>query len=110
MKRLAVAGAMVVTACGLSGCNTDSLSKVELVVHFAPGTPESDHVAALNACSDASPEAKPEPIVTSNLPSQSVGDVRFRIDHANDHEVAQLEMCLAKQAGVVGFDTPDLTN
>jgi hypothetical protein len=103
-----VAAGLVVS---LSGCNASSLSKVELVVYFGPNAPQSDHIAALRACSHVSPETVPEPIETaSNLASDVVGDVRFRIDHANDKEIAQLTECLNKQPGVVGVDTPDLSD
>jgi hypothetical protein len=64
----------------------------------------------LKACGHVSPETVPEPIVKSNLVSDSVGDVRFRIDHANDKELAELTECLNKQPGVEGVDVPDLTD
>lgn len=100
------AGLVVLTA----GCNTSSLSKQELVVVFYSDAPHSDHVAALKACGHVTPETLPEPMTTSTLPSDQVGDVRFRTDHANDREVAQLEECLNKQPGVEGVDVPDLSN
>jgi hypothetical protein len=95
---------------GLTGCNSSSLSKVELVVYFSQNAPQSEHVAALKACGHVTPETVPEPLATGTLPSDSVGDVRFRIDHANDREIALLTECLNKQPGVVGVDTPDLTD
>lgn len=106
---LAAASAGVIVS--LTGCNASSLSKVELVVYFGQSAPQSDHVAALRACAHVTPEAVPEPIETaSNLASDVVGDVRFRIDHANDKEIALLTECLNKQPGVVGVDTPDLSD
>jgi hypothetical protein len=36
--------------------------------------------------------------------------VRFRIDHADDKDIALLTECLSRQPGVVGVDTPDLTD
>jgi hypothetical protein len=109
-KRLAVCAAAVASVAAASGCNTSSLSKRELVVHFSIDASAADHAAALAACSDVSTATVPEPMSTSSLPSQSVGDVRFRIDHANDRQVALLTECLDTQPGVVGVDTPDLTN
>jgi hypothetical protein len=100
------AGALIV----LSGCNSSSLTKRELVVYFQQGAPQSEHVAALHACGHVTPAAVPEPIDTSNLLSNSVGNVRFRIDHADDKQIALLTECLNKQPGVVGFDIPDLTD
>jgi hypothetical protein len=95
---------------GLAGCNSSSLTKVELVVYFTQNAPQSDHVAALRACAHVTPETVPEPLATGTLPSDTVGDVRFRIDHADDREIALLTECLNKQPGVAGVDTPDLTD
>ena len=97
-------------AAVLSGCNSSSLTKRELVVYFQQNAPQSEHVAALHACGHVTPAAVPEPIGKSNLLSNSVGDVRFRIDHADDKQIAELTECLNKQPGVVGFDIPDLTD
>jgi hypothetical protein len=91
----------------VSGCNA---SKQELVVYFAENAPQSEHVAALHACAHATPQATPEPIENSNLVSNSVGNVRFRIDHTNDKQLAILESCLGRQKGVVGVDIPDYTD
>jgi len=109
-RRLVVSAAAVAVLAALSGCNASSLSKVEMVVYFQPNAPLSDHAAALKACAHASPEAIPEPIVKSRYASDAVGDVRFRIDHADDKQVALLTECLNKQPGVEGVDVPDLTN
>jgi hypothetical protein len=109
-RRLAlVAGALAAVAV-VSGCNDSALTKVELVVYFQPNAPLSDHQNALTACAHATPEATPEPLVKSTLASDAVGDVRFRIDHADDKQIALLTECLNKQPGVVGVDTPDLTD
>jgi hypothetical protein len=112
-RGLRMSGCLLLSvACliGLTGCNSSALTKVELVVYFQQGAPMSDHVAALHACAHASPEATPEPITKSNLASDAVGDVRFRIDHADDKQIALLTECLNKQPGVVGVDIPDLTD
>lgn len=105
---LAVAAGAILLAA--AGCNSAALTKQELVVYFTADAPIADHAAALRACAHATPDATPEPMSTSSLPSASVGDVRFRIDHANDKDVALLTECLAKQPGVKGVDVPDLTN
>ncbi len=103
----------VVTAAALlavAGCNSSSLTKQELVVYFNDNATEAQHVAALHACAHAAPAASPEPITTSKLPADQVGNVRFRVDHANDKDIALLTECLTKQPGVKGFDVPDLTD
>ena len=93
-----------------SGCNTSSLTKREAVVYFSDTATESEHVNALNACAHVAPSVHAEPITKSTLPSNQVGNVRFRIDHADDKDIALLTECLDKQPGVKGFDIPDLTN
>ena len=93
-----------------SGCNTSSLTKRELVVYFMDNASEADHTNALNACDHVAPDVHAEPITRSTLPSNQVGNVRFRIDHADDRDIALLTECLDKQPGVKGVDIPDLTN
>lgn len=109
-RRIALGVACGAIAAATSGCNSSALSKQELVVYFTAGAPVAEHAAALRACAHVTPEATPEPMSSSSLPSNAVGDVRFRIDHANDKDVAVLTECLAKQPGVKGVDVPDLTN
>jgi hypothetical protein len=109
-RRFALCAAALAVAAGVTGCNDSALTKVELVVYFNQNAPLSDHAAALKACAHVTPEAIPEPIVKSTIASDAVGDVRFRIDHADDKELAELTECLNKQPGVAGVDTPDLTD
>jgi hypothetical protein len=109
-RRLGRCAAIVSGLAVMAGCNTAALTKVEMVVYFKQNAPVSDHLAALKACAHAAPNVTPEPIVKSNLASDAVGDVRFRIDHANDKDLALLSECLNKQPGVAGIDTPDLTD
>jgi hypothetical protein len=110
VRRLAVCATAVGMVFVAAGCNASALTKVELVVYFKPNAPLSDHTGALKACGHVTPETIPEPIVKSRFVSDAVGDVRFRIDHANDKELAELTECLNKQPGVEGVDTPDLTD
>ena len=92
----------------LAGCTQQR----ELVVHFKPGTTQAVRAAALHACTGAAPKTSPEPMPTASAASSDqVNDVRFRIDSADDRDIAQLETCLAKQPGVAGFeDTAGLTS
>ncbi|HTW21202.1 MAG TPA: hypothetical protein VME70_13435 [Mycobacteriales bacterium] len=110
LRRAAVVALGAVLVPLLAGCNTSSLDKQELVVYFNQGAPASDHVHALQACAHAAPNANPEPLTKSTLVSDQVGDVRWRIDHANDKDLALLTECLNKQPGVAGVDIPDLTD
>jgi hypothetical protein len=94
----------------LSSCNTSALTKQELVVYFQPGTTTAQKLTALNNCKHATPEAVAERVDRTNLPSDQIGDIRFRIDHADDKQVSLLENCLHKQIGIQGVQIPDLTD
>ena len=73
---------------------------------FTPTATDAQRVAALRACTGSAPKTSPEPVPT---PSGTRGIerqgplIRFRIDAANDQDIARLEECLGKQAGVQGF-------
>lgn len=93
----------------LSGCNA-SLSKREIVVQFSSSATAAQHAAARAACSGATPKASAEPIIHNKYATTRIADVRFRVDKANDHDLAQLYRCLSKQPGVVGVSDPmDMT-
>jgi hypothetical protein len=94
----------------LSGCNTSALTKQELVVYFQPGTTTAQKLTALHNCRHATPEAVAEPVQKSSLVSDRIGDIRFRIDHADDKQVSLLENCLHRQVGIQGVQIPDLTD
>ena len=100
---------LVLCATAAAGCNA-SLSNREIVVHFTPEATATEHRDALDACARAAPHASPEPIVHTSYASSRVEDVRFRVDKANDHDLAQLYECLGRQPGVVGVSDPlDMT-
>jgi hypothetical protein len=109
-RRLALLLPGLVLATAVSGCNASALSKREMVVHFDPAATSEQHRAALEACSHVTTAATPEPFSTTGPVSNRVNNVRYRIDHANDRDIAQLTTCLSKQPGVVGEDIPDLSN
>jgi hypothetical protein len=93
----------------LTGCNA-SLNKREIVVHFTASATEAQHAAARTACATAAPHSSPEPIVHNSYATTRIDDIRFRVDKANDHDLAQLYKCLAKQPGVIGVSDPlDMT-
>ena len=102
------AALLVIPGC-VTGCNA-SLSKREIVVHFTSTATPAQHEAARAACATAAPHASPEPIVHNKFPTTRLQDVRFRVDKANDHDLAQLYNCLGKQPGVIGVSDPmDMT-
>ena len=98
---LALAVAVAFTVA--TGCNA---TRRELTVVFSPGTTTEQRAQVLQACGASAAHVSPEPLVT---PSGSRGIertgalVRFRIDAANDRDIARLEECLQKQPGVKGF-------
>ena len=93
----------------LTGCNA-SLNKREIVVQFSSDAPAAQHTAARDACATATPKASPEPIVHNKYATTRIADVRFRVDKANDHDLAQLYKCLSRQPGVIGVSDPmDMT-
>jgi hypothetical protein len=94
----------------LSACNTSALTKQELVVYFQPGTTTAQKLTALRNCRHATPAAVAEPVDKSSLVSDQIGDIRFRIDHADDQQVSVLENCLHRQIGIQGVQIPDLTD
>jgi len=99
---LLLAGA-VAAAVAVTGCNA---TRRELTVVFTPTATDAQRVAAWHACTGAAPRTSPEPIPTpsGNRGIERQGPlVRFRIDAANDQDIARLEECLGKQAGVQGF-------
>lgn len=90
-------------AMALGGCNA---TKRELTVVFDAGTTDAQRVAALQACTATAPHATPEPVITPT--PRAAGPLRhvnvtFRIDAANDRDLARLEACLQRQPGVRGF-------
>ena len=99
---LGLGAALVVLA---AGCNA-SLGNREVVVHFQSSATPAEHAAARVACATAAPHASPEPIVHNKFASTRIDDVRFRVDKADDHDLAQLYNCLAKQPGVLGVSDP----
>jgi hypothetical protein len=87
----------------LAGCNGTGR---ELTIVFSAGTTADQRAAAQQACATAAPHATPEPIPTPSgrRGIERTGSlVRFRIDNANDRDIARLEECLQKQPGVKGF-------
>ena len=98
-----LAAATVAGAVSVAGCNA---TRRELTVVFTPGATDAQRLQALRACTGASPKTSPEPVPTpsGHRGIQRSGPlVRFRIDAADDRDIARLEACLGQQPGVQGF-------
>ena len=105
-----VVGSVATTVVLLAGATGCKGTQREVIVFFAADAPQSRHEDALRACTGAAPHTSPEPIEPGTHRVAPTSDVRFRIDKANDHDIAQLEKCLTSQPGVIGVqDTMDTT-
>ena len=92
-------------APAVAGCATfdRSFGKQEAVVQFQPQTPNSVRLKVRAACSHV-PQAIPEPLPTDHLASDLASDVRYRVDHASDGNLARLQQCLQRFPSVVGIE------
>jgi hypothetical protein len=89
----------------VAGCATfdRTFGKQEAVVQFQPQTPNSVRLKVRAACSHV-PQAIPEPLPTDHLASDLDSDVRYRVDHASDGDLAKLQQCLQRFPSVVGIE------
>ena len=92
-------------APAVAGCATfdRTFGKQEAVVQFQPQTPNSVRLKVRAACSHV-PQAIPEPLPTDHLASDLASDVRYRVDHASDGNLARLQQCLQRFPSVVGIE------
>jgi hypothetical protein len=103
---LPAAGIMLAAlAPAVAGCATfdRTFGKQEAVVQFQPQTPNSVRLKVRAACSHV-PQAIPEPLPTDHLASDLASDVRYRVDHASDGNLARLQQCLQRFPSVVGIE------
>ena len=110
------AAAVLVTATlfgGLTGCKyAAALSKREVVVLFKPGATQAQHQLVLASCSNVA-NAVPEAMGNGKLVSELASNVRFRVDHASDAQLAQLFECFDEpqfKAFIQSYDIPDLSH
>jgi hypothetical protein len=103
---LPAAGIMLAAlAPAVAGCATfdRTFGKQEAVVQFQPQTPNSVRLKVRAVCSHV-PQAIPEPLPTDHLASDLASDVRYRVDHASDGNLARLQQCLQRFPSVVGIE------
>jgi hypothetical protein len=89
----------------VAGCATfdRTFGKQEAVVQFQAQTPNSVRLKVRAACSHV-PQAVPEPLPTDHLASDMTYDVRYRVDHASDGDLARLQQCLQRFPSVAGIE------
>ena len=92
----------------LTSCRTTVTLNREVVVVFKPGSTDADRERVRTECADASPHASPVPVGPGTLKSSRVNNVRFRVDKADDAELAKLYSCLTKDPAVRGVTLPDI--
>lgn len=100
-----VLAVVVVAALALVSTRLGSLVQREAVVAFSRTATPAQHRAARAACSGL-PNIVTEPPPRNTLRASQLNDVRFRVEKADDAELARLFDCLRRQPGVIGVDIP----
>ena len=103
-----VAAALLLPAAAGCAKFDAALGQREGVVSFKDGTPNATRLKVRAGCSHV-PQAIPEPLPTDHMASDLLYDVRYRVDHASDADLARLQQCLQRFPSVVGIDieSPD---
>ncbi len=105
--RLLCATVTALAALAVTGCSfTSSLKSREATVYFVDGATPEQQSAARAACAGL-PHTTPEPIATDALSRRAHTEIRFRVDDANDSELAALIRCLQSQPGYRTVLAPD---
>ena len=113
-RRLTAAGTAAITAvtvATLAGCSQfdSALGQRQAVVSFRTGTPLSQRLAVRSTCAKV-PAVKAQPLPSDLSSPYALQQVTFRIDHASNADIAQLETCLAKFRAVAGVTLQDSTD
>ena len=108
---MAGAGLALAAAAALAGCAQfdAALGQRQAVVSFRTGTPVSQRLAVRSACAKA-PAVTPQPLPSDLNSPYALQQLTFRVDHASNADIAQLEKCLAKFPAVVGIALQDSTD
>jgi len=102
-----VASAVLVAALTWYVLVVGHVGSRELVVLFQPGATTAEREAVRADCR-GNARVVPEPPSTSQLPATVLNNVRYRIDAAEDRDLAALYRCLATHPSVRGTDIPGL--
>jgi hypothetical protein len=93
----------VVTAAALAGCSQfdAALGQRQAVVSFRTGTPVPQRLTVRSTCAKV-PAVTAQPLPSDLSSPYALQQLTFRINHASDADVAQLEKCLARFPSVTG--------
>ena len=107
-RRLTGACLALAAATALAGCARfdAALGQRQAVVSFRDGTPVPQRLAVRSTCAKV-PAVTAQPLPSDLSSPYALQQLTFRIDHASDADVAQLEKCLAKFPSVVGVTLQD---
>lgn len=107
-RRLAGAGTAVVAVAVLAGCSQfdAALGQRQAIVTFRAGTTVSQRLTVRSTCAKV-PAVTAQPLPSDVNSPYALQQVTFKINHASDAEVAQLETCLAKFPAVAGVTLQD---
>jgi hypothetical protein len=107
-RRLTGAVMALAAAVALAGCARfdAALGQRQAVVSFRDGTPVPQRLAVRSTCAKV-PAVTAQPLPSDLSSPYALQQLTFRIDHASDADVAQLEKCLAKFPAVVGVTLQD---
>ena len=110
-RRLAAAGAALTAVVAVAGCSQfdAALGQRQAVVSFRPGTSLSQRLTVRSACAKV-PAVKAQPLPSDLNSPYALQQLTFRVDHASNADIAQLEKCLAKFPAVVGITLQDSTD
>ena len=110
-RRLTGAGLALLAAAALAGCSQfdAALGQRQAIVSFRQGTPVSQRLTVRSTCAKV-PAVTAQPLPSDLNSPYALQQVIFRIDHASDTEVAQLEVCLAKFPTVAGVTLQDASD
>jgi len=111
LATLALPAVVLGSVAVASGCKAAAaLSTQEVVVHFAPGSPESAHVQVAQTCGLV-PHVSAEPLPPHENAGQEMTDVHFLVKPGSDKNLQALTNCLAQkqfQGVVLGIDPLDM--
>jgi len=103
--------AAIVTVAALTGCSQfdAALGQRQAVVSFRPGSSLSQRLTVRSACAKV-PAVTAQPLPSDLNSPYALQQLTFRVDHASNADIAQLEKCLAKFPAVVGITLQDSTD